>query len=195
MAKIIKNPKLSLLYAKMYRCKKCKDLIKMSCNIYDGKSNGPLRGGGDSINCKVMFVGQNPSYRRFENTNCAFSGGFGDDFRKLLDEVGIKEHIFITNIVKCSTLNNSKPDLNIINNCEEYLLSELEIIKPEIIVPMGQCSVSYFNGTIGKLTNFKNYKVFSIYHPNFILSYKRNKLKDYIFMLKKIYKIAYEEKS
>lgn len=191
MAKNLKNPKLKILYHAMINCNKCSELRKMSCNIYDKKGNGPLPGGGDSLNCKIMFVGQNPSYRRFKNTTCAFSGGFGDEFRKILDDVGINKNIFITNVVKCSTPNNSFPNKEIINNCKKFLEEEIKIVNPKLIVPMGRCSIEYFNGRIGELTVYNNYKVFSIFHPNYVLSYKKDKMKDFIKMLEKIYKIAY----
>lgn len=54
MLKTIKNPKLILLYKQMYKCNKCKELKKLSCNIYNGKENGPLRGGGASNNCTIF---------------------------------------------------------------------------------------------------------------------------------------------
>lgn len=194
--KSIKNQKLMELYQQMFKCNKCEDLICMSCNKYNGYEKGPLKGGGDaSNNCKIIFIGQNPSYRRFKDTNCAFTGGIGDRFREMLKNAGIVTNIFVTNVVKCSTPNNRKPKEVELKNCIFYIKKEIEIIKPQMLVIMGEFARNAlkYEGTGNEFwyqTEDGHYsrKLF-MRHPNYYFSYKLDEIKQ---LENKILQIAEE---
>lgn len=137
-----------------------------------------------------LFVGQNPSYRRFKETNCAFTGGIGDQFKQMLKDLGIIKGIYFANVVKCSTPNNKLPSNKVLNNCKEYIFKEIENLNPKIIVPMGNFAISFFNEN---KEQFKNYEIVSIWHPNYVLSYKKDKINEYKRKLLKIKQKAYCE--
>jgi DNA polymerase len=115
------------LIAQVYNCKKCR-LYK------DAKHGVPGEG---PLNAKVMFVGQNPGADEDE-VGKPFIGRAGKYLTKILAEFGIKrEEIFITNIVKHVSPKNRKPFDDEVQACLPYLIAQIRIVKPEIIVLLG----------------------------------------------------------
>ena len=82
------------------------------------------------------------------------------------------ELCFITNIVKCRPPGNRVPKKPEVEACSGYLLKQIELIDPELIVALGQSSIKKLTGEKGKLGDihgrnyqFKNFPVMACYHP------------------------------
>ena len=93
--------------------------------------------GEGPLNAKIMMVGQNPGA---EEDACGrpFVGRAGKYLTKTLVEYGIKrEDVFITNIVKHTSPNNRKPYPDEVAACLPYLMTQIRVIKPKIIVLLG----------------------------------------------------------
>lgn len=111
----------------VYACKKCR--------LWRGTKHG-VPGEGPA-NARVMFVGQNPGAEEDE-TGRPFVGRAGKYLTKTLAEFGIKrEDVYITNIVKHTSPENRKPFTDEVAACLPYLITQIEIIKPKIIVLLG----------------------------------------------------------
>ncbi len=118
---------LEELNYQVYSCKKCR-LWQDTRHAVTGE--GP-------INAKVMFVGQNPGAEE-DKVGRPFIGRAGKYLTKTLSEFGIKrEDVFITNIVKHTSPENRKPFDDEVAACLPYLITQIEIIKPKIIVLLG----------------------------------------------------------
>jgi uracil-DNA glycosylase family 4 len=118
---------LEELNYQVYACKKCR--------LWQGAKHG-VPGEGPS-NAKVMFVGQNPGAEEDE-IGRPFVGRAGKFLTKTLAEFGIKrEDVFITNIVKHTSPENRKPFADEVAACLPCLITQIEIIKPKIIVLLG----------------------------------------------------------
>lgn len=100
--------------------------------------------GEGNVNAKVLFIGEAPGF--YENElRRPFVGRGG----KLLDEciasIGWKRSsVFITNIVKRRPPDNRDPLPEEIEAYKPYLTSQIEIINPKIIVPLGRFAMNYF---------------------------------------------------
>lgn len=113
--------------------------------------------------------------------------------QKLLDEINLKiEDTYFLEAIKCYPVDRkylSKCGVN----CKKYLLRQLEIIKPKVILALGDSAtktilnIKYkkFSDVVGRVFDVNGYKVIPIYHPSPIspMSYKGNieifkKLKD-----------------
>jgi DNA polymerase len=93
--------------------------------------------GEGPLNAKAMFVGQNPGADEDEMGR-PFVGRAGKYLTKTLDEFGIKrEEVFITNIVKHVSPQNRKPYDDEVRACLPYLITQIRIIKPKLIVLLG----------------------------------------------------------
>ena len=85
-----------------------------------------------------MIVGQNPGADEDE-TGRPFVGRAGKHLTKTFAEYGIKrEDVFITNIVKHVSPENRKPYPDEVAACLPYLNTQISIIKPKIIVLLGE---------------------------------------------------------
>ena len=96
----------------------------------------PLVGDG-FIHSKIVFIGEAPG-KQEDLQKKAFIGAAG----KILDEMLLCVHlqrkdIYITNTVKCRPLNNRKPTPDEIQICQKYLIQQLKMIQPKIIVTLG----------------------------------------------------------
>jgi len=106
-----------------------------NCRLWQGAKHAVP--GEGPLNAKVMIVGQNPGADEDE-VGRPFVGRAGKYLTKTLAEFGIKrENLFITNIVKHTSPLNRKPYPDEVAACLPYLLTQIEVIKPEIIVLLG----------------------------------------------------------
>jgi len=156
---------LKELNEEMQYCEKC-EIGLLDVNKYvDGKNGfGKLPITGSKF--KYVFVGQNPSVKRFEFS--AFCGRTsGDTFAELLTEVGIKpEDVAILNMVKCSTISNQPPDAETIKTCTDtWLAREFEIMNPHLIIAMGRTVCDFFGVKLGGFGRWNKLRVAGIYHP------------------------------
>jgi len=110
--------------------------ICRKCRLWKGAKHA-VPGEGPS-NAKLVLVGQNPG-REEDATGKPFVGRAGKFLNKTLQENGLdREEIFVTNLVKHVTPGNRKPLPDEIEACKPYLVAQLGIIKPEIVVLMGK---------------------------------------------------------
>jgi len=147
------------------------------CDLWT-KRNKPVFGEGPS-NAKIMLVGLGPGYH--ENLQGRpFVGPAGKLLEKLLASVGLKrEQVYITNVIKCY-LPDNKPTESEIKACSFYLEKQIELIKPKIIIALGNVAVEYlFNkfglilepmskihGKVFSVSNlFYQLKIIPMYHP------------------------------
>jgi len=115
------------LNMQIYACRQCR--------LWQGTKHAvPGEGPQDA---KVMIVGQNPGAEEDE-TGRPFVGRAGKYLTKTLAEYGIKrEEIYITNIVKHTSPKNRKPFPDEVEACLPYLITQINIIKPKLIVLLG----------------------------------------------------------
>lgn len=138
---------LTNLNKQIKNCKKCK-LYKNSKNAVPGE--GPK-------NAKIILVGQCPGEEE-SKTGKPFIGRAGKFLNSILEKNKFnRKKLFITSIVKHKTPNNRKPKSDEIRACLPYLLKQIQLIKPKIIVLMGEVAK--------KIPREKNIKYIEIPHP------------------------------
>ena len=124
----------------------------------------------------LFFVGLCPSVRRFDEECRAFEGHedvevshmktSGGIFDKALDDSGIIEYnVYISNILRCSTLNNITPSQTQISSCIDWLKKEIELIQPRKIIAMGNDVYDILKKELDK-------DVEKIFHPAYVLRSK-----------------------
>jgi len=117
------------------------------CPLYKNR-NYPVIGEG-SHQAKIMFVGEAPGVQE-DKTGRPFCGAAGKILDELLDSVEIKrEDVYISNILKCRPPSNRDPQKEEIEACSPYLERQIEIIKPEIICPLGRYSMQFLMEKFG----------------------------------------------
>ena len=121
--------------------------------------------GEGPLNAKVMLIGQNPGANEDE-VGRPFVGRSGKFLNKVLAENGLKrEEIFITSIVKHVSPKNRKPFPDEVQACLPYLISQISVIKPKIIVLMGQSAK--------ETPRFEGIKYIEAIHPSAAMRFKK----------------------
>ena len=116
----------------IYECRKCR--------LWKGAKHG-VPGEGPP-NAKVMMIGQNPGATEDE-LGRPFVGRTGRFFNAFLAENGLKrEEFFITGAVKHVSPKNRKPFPDEVAACLPYLTSQIEMIRPKIILLLGETAKS-----------------------------------------------------
>ena len=113
-------------------------------------------GSGDS-NADLVIIGESP--RDYENeSGKPFIGASGILLDKILKAIGLKrnQNVYLTYILKYKTLDNRDPLLSEINELLPFLINQIEIIKPKIIVGLGKVVGKAFLNTDSKLEDMRN---------------------------------------
>ncbi|MDE1727666.1 uracil-DNA glycosylase [Candidatus Nitrosotalea okcheonensis] len=107
----------------------------VNCSLSKSRVNA-VPGDGDK-NSDVIFVGEAPG-RNEDLKGKPFVGAAGQILSEALEYAGFeRDHVYITNVVKCRPPDNRQPLAEERTACKPYLSEELEIIKPKIICILG----------------------------------------------------------
>jgi uracil-DNA glycosylase len=138
-------------------------------------------GEGDA-DARVMFIGEGPGGEE-DASGRPFVGRAGQLLEKMINAMGLsREQVFIANIVKCRAYHvepspkDRPPSPQEVAACSPYLLRQIEIIRPAVIVTLGLPSSQFLLGSklaMGKMrgnwTEFRGLKVMPTYHPAYVL--------------------------
>lgn len=156
------NKKNYNIFEKIQQCKKC-ELCKIKTNKIKPFDKNRLE------HKKYFFIAQNPSINRHNATYEIFDNVNNSNdyvFLKALEKLNIsRSDCYFTNLVKCSTNNNSSPKLYI-ENCFKYLLEELNIVEPQKIIIIGSVARDYIKN---KINFFKDCNIIFVRHPSYYL--------------------------
>ncbi len=93
---------------------------------------------------QIIFIGEAPGKSEDEQ-GVPFVGAAGKFLAEMLNSIGLKrEDIYITNIVKYRPPNNRDPLPEEKELCNEWLINEIKIISPKLIVFLGRHSMTRF---------------------------------------------------
>jgi len=100
--------------------------------------------GHGNVNTDIVFIGEAPG-KNEDIEGIPFVGAAGKFLEEMLADIGMKrEDIYITNIVKYRPPNNRDPEPKEKEDCNEWLINELKIISPKLIVFLGRHSMTRF---------------------------------------------------
>jgi DNA polymerase len=112
----------------------------VNCNLSKTRTNAVP--GIGNIKSDVIFVGEAPG-RNEDLQGKPFVGTAGQILSEALEFAGFaRDHVYITNVVKCRPPNNRQPITEERNACRQYLSEELNIIKPKIVCILGNTAYS-----------------------------------------------------
>ncbi len=139
------------------------------------KARNPVPGEGNP-NAKVVCVGEGPGENEDE-TGLPFVGKAGALLTKILEAVNLsREEVFITNVVKHRPPGNRNPAPDEVEACSPYLIRQLELIKPKVIIAFGNFAAQTLLNTkdgIGKLRGavhtYHGTPLVVTYHPAALL--------------------------
>jgi DNA polymerase len=100
--------------------------------------------GDGNAESEIVFIGEAPG-KNEDLEGRPFVGAAGKFLAEMLEGIGMKRNdIYITNILKYRPPNNRDPEPEEKEACNEWLINELEIIAPKLIVFLGRHSMGRF---------------------------------------------------
>jgi DNA polymerase len=118
-----------------------------------------------------MFIGEGPGFHE-DQQGRPFVGQAGMYLEKLLASINLnRQQVYIANVIKCRPPENRDPLPSEIQNCHQWLQSQIDLIQPRMIVTLGRYSMAtFFPGkTIGKIHGTAQKRdgtiYFAMYHP------------------------------
>ncbi len=156
--------------------------IKNECeNCYKcelGKTRKNIVFSDGSVNAKILLIGEAPGADE-DATGLPFVGRAGKYLTSLIEQVGLSREndFYICNTVKCRPPENRVPTDEEKQLCEKYLLEQIKIVQPKVIVLCGATSAKSFLGKKIKISEIRGkwFKLFDnidatvILHPSFLL--------------------------
>jgi DNA polymerase len=168
-----KERAMETLRQRVLACVKCPNLAAARQNVVFGV--------GD-IHSPLMFVGEAPGADE-DAQGEPFVGKAGQLLTKIIQTMGFtRETVYIANILKCrpdtpgQTAGNRKPTTDEMNTCKPYLLEQIDLIRPRVIVALGATAVEGLLGLTtgimrlrGHWQDFRGVPVMPTFHPAYLL--------------------------
>ncbi len=106
-----------------------------------------------------------------------FVGRAGQLLNEMLRAIGLKrEQVFIANMLKCRPPNNRDPQADEVGACHDFLLRQIELIRPKIILAVGRIAAQNLLKTQQPLAKLRgvqhrleNYPLVVVHHPAYLL--------------------------
>jgi uracil-DNA glycosylase len=138
-------------------------------------------GDGDA-NARLMFVGEGPGADE-DASGVPFVGKAGQLLNNMIQAMGLKrEEVYIANIVKCRPPANRVPEPVEANTCDQFLLRQIDVVQPQVVVALGATAAMYLLGVKQSLSSLRGRwhscrgaKLAVTYHPAFLLRDPRQK--------------------
>jgi DNA polymerase len=138
--------------------------------------------GDGSPAARLMFVGEGPGADE-DAQGVPFVGKAGQLLNNMIAAMGLKrEEVYIANIVKCRPPGNRVPEPVEANTCSQFLVRQIDVVRPEAIVALGSTAATYLlgvkqslSGLRGRWHTCRGAKLAVTYHPAFLLRDPRQK--------------------
>ncbi len=119
---------LAALEQQARACTQCRALANQRTNVVFGVGNP---------HAELMFIGEAPG-RDEDLKGEPFVGRAGQLLTKIIQAMGFARHeVYIANVLKCRPPDNRQPEPDETANCRPYLLRQIEIIRPKVLVALG----------------------------------------------------------
>jgi uracil-DNA glycosylase len=148
-------------------CTRCPQLAATRTMVVFGSGNA---------DADLMFIGEAPG-RNEDEQGVPFVGQAGRLLDKLLGEIGLtRADVFVANVLKCRPPGNRDPHPQEIENCQSYLMAQVDLIQPRVICTLGNFATKLLRGDPTGITRLhgreevrvigpRAVRLFPIFHP------------------------------
>jgi len=148
------------------------------CKLSEGRKN--IVFGSGNPNADLVFVGEGPGADEDEQ-GFPFVGRAGKKLTEIIEKgMGLNRErdTYICNIVKCRPPGNRDPEPDEVSACKPFLLRQLRVIQPKVIVALGKPASSTLLGRSVPITKergtwheFEGVKLMLTFHPAYLLRF------------------------
>jgi len=144
------------------------------CKLHKGRSK--IVFGDGSSNAKLVFVGEGPGADE-DAQGLPFVGRAGKLLTQMIEAMGLqRKDVYICNVVKCRPPENRAPEPDEVATCSPYLLRQIDVINPQVIVCLGAVAAKTLLNTTRGISSFRGEwlewrgrKLMATYHPAYLL--------------------------
>ena len=157
-----------------------------ACGLHENRTQAVF-GVGDA-RARLMVIGEAPGADE-DRKGEPFVGRAGQLLNAMLAAIGFaREQVYIANIVKCRPPGNRDPHTEEAATCRGYLLRQIELIEPALILAVGRVSAHNLLGTedaVGRLRGRVHrfdpgdIPLIVTYHPAYLLRRPEEKAKSW----------------
>jgi len=157
-----------LLRARALACQAC-SLSKTRTHVVFGTGN---------TNAECLIVGEAPGFYEDQQAE-PFVGRAGQLLNAMIGSIGHKrEEVYIANVLKCRPPNNRDPQPSEVEQCTPFLVEQIQLISPKMIVALGRHAARFLLKTEETMKNLrgkahywgeKRIPVVVTYHPAYLL--------------------------
>jgi DNA polymerase len=144
------------------------------CKLHKGRHK--IVFGDGSAKAQLVFVGEGPGADE-DAQGLPFVGRAGKLLTQMIEAMGLqRKDVYICNVVKCRPPENRAPEPDEVATCSPYLLRQIDVIRPKVIVCLGAVAAKTLLQTNRGITQFRGqwlewrgYKLMATYHPAYLL--------------------------
>ncbi|WNY22807.1 Type-4 uracil-DNA glycosylase [Methanimicrococcus hongohii] len=172
------------LEQKILECKRCA--------LHETVTNKVISKGSQTP--KVVFIGEAPG-KNEDETGVPFCGRAGKLLDKFIEYMGLKDDEWaVINTLKCRPPANRTPTKKEIEICRLFLAAQLELMKPKIIILLGNTAEKAYGETLNwgeAKQNENGTYIVKIFHPAALIYQRSREAEQYSYLDK--YRSLWEE--
>ncbi|MGH9773713.1 MAG: uracil-DNA glycosylase [Candidatus Acidiferrales bacterium] len=162
----VENDSLERIRADMGDCTRCR--------LHQGRTN--IVYGDGNPKAQLVFVGEGPGHDE-DVQGLPFVGRAGKLLTQMIEAMGLRRaDVYICNVVKCRPPENRTPAPDEMSTCSPFLLRQLAVIQPRVIVTLGSVatqallrSKDSISRCRGQWFEFGDARLMVTYHPAYLL--------------------------
>jgi uracil-DNA glycosylase len=144
------------------------------CKLHKGRRTIVFGEGNSSA--ELMLIGEAPGADE-DIQGKPFVGRAGQLLMQMIKAINFeRKDVFIANVLKCRPPGNRPPEPDEVHSCSPFLMKQIEIIKPKVILALGTFSAQLLLNSKSSISLLRNRvyempfaKVIATYHPSFLL--------------------------
>jgi len=144
------------------------------CKLHKGRNK--IVFGDGSPKAELVFIGEGPGADE-DQQGIPFVGRAGKLLTQMIEAMGLqRKDVYICNVVKCRPPENRAPEPDEVATCSPYLLRQIDVIRPKVIVCLGAVAAKTLLQTARGISQFRGewlewrgHKLMATYHPAYLL--------------------------
>jgi DNA polymerase len=132
--------------------------------------------GDGSPDARLMFIGEAPGAEE-DRQGIPFVGRAGQKLNEMITAMGMRrEDVYIANVLKARPPDNATPTPEEASRCGPYLLEQIQIINPTVIVTLGKPAANYLLENSATMSSMRGHwhawrgiPVMPTFHPAYLL--------------------------
>ena len=123
------------------------------CRLAEGRTQVVF--GTGSPDADLLFIGEGPGFHE-DRLGEPFVGAAGQLLNRMLGEIGLdRADVYIANVVKCRPPGNRDPEPDEIEACTPWLVEQISLIQPQVIVTLGNFATKFVLNTSTGITRLR----------------------------------------